>query len=110
MQAVLAFTYLKQTGPNIDYIPGPCIIVTDALSRIYLHSVAPSNTFQELMHFDNGTIELPSDAFPLRFKTIDKAQQQDKTIHELLTKDTSGVALTSFHGGGKHHDLVCNND
>ena len=101
---------LEEYGPTIKYIKGERNVVADALSRLNLHPQEPSNVLQELFGINEDNFELPPEAFPLQFKTIECAQQQDNNLMSLLKKGTPGLHLKTFHGGGKSTDLVCLKD
>ena len=62
---------LEEYGPTIEYIKGERNVVADALSRLDLHPVAPNNNLAELMTQDE---QVPNTAYPLRFETIELAQ------------------------------------
>ena len=98
---------LEEYGPTIKYIKGERNVVADALSRLDLHPQPSSNLLQELFGVEDDAADLPPGAYPLKFKTIDLAQQQDKKLMSLLKKDNSSLHLKNFHGGGKSIDLVC---
>ena len=101
---------LEEYGPTFEYIKGENNVVADALSRLDLHPSTEGNSLNELFGAEDERFDLPPDAYPLRFHTIDKAQREDPDIISALKKDSSKLYLKTFHGGGKNRDLVCYKD
>jgi len=52
--------------------------------------------------------DLPPDAYPLRFHTIQKYQQLDPSLLPLAT--LPHYQLTTFSGGGKNYQVLCFKD
>ena len=100
---------LEEYGPTLKYIKGERNVVADALSRLDLHPTSSSNVLQELFDIKEK-FELPPDAFPLRFKTIERAQRDDLNLMSFLKKGFPGLHLKTFHGGGKSIELICYKD
>ena len=89
-------------------------MVADALSRLHIEKT-PTNRIETEKHtvsylaeyYGLDDVDLPNDAYPLKFSLIDKEQKRD--IH-LLNKIKKNPAFTTkiFHGGGKSYDLIFN--
>ena len=91
-------------GPNLKYIKGEHNIVADHLSRLNLHPVAPNNSLAELL---NAEPAVPASSYPLRLPVIQRAQQQDKALQNLLQKPHHGLDKVHFSRGGESTALWC---
>ena len=103
---------LEEYGPVLEYIKGENNVVADALSRLHIDKT-PTNRIETekptvsylAEYYGLDDVDLPNDAYPLKFSLIDKEQKRD--IH-LLNKIKKNPAYTTkiFHGGGKSYDLI----
>ena len=107
---------LEEFGPELIYLPGEVNIVADALSRLSKEedksllkdSLSKDETIHMAEYFGFSLDDLPKDAFPLTYKIIMEAQQQDK---ELINKVETRPAysIKEYHGGGKKWALITYN-
>ena len=122
---------LEEYGPEILYLPGHKNVVADALSRLNLKPSSQEVTSAQsagMWHymtepftnaescklkmaelFGQTKSDLPSDIYPLKYSTLQRAQQQDKSLHRVLNKSENQYRFTTFRGGGIHHTLICHN-
>ena len=102
---------LEEYGPELNYIKGENNVVADALSRLDIIQEEDQNPEQppdqlqmaELLGLDKE--DLPEDAYPLRYSTIEKYQQKDQELIEKAKKNKD-YTITIFHGGGKEYKLL----
>ena len=105
---------LEEYGPEILYLPGHKNVVADALSRLNLK---PSSQEAKVTHtnlsmaelFGQTKSDLPSEIYPLKYSTLQRAQQQDKRLHRVLNASDNQYRFTTFRGGGTSHTLICHN-
>ena len=95
---------LEEFNPTLTYIKGENNIVADALSRLDISS-KPLSPLQAAEAFGLEEDDLPSDAFPLSYKTIMIHQQADRHLQQLALNNDN-YSLTQFHGGGKTRTLI----
>jgi hypothetical protein len=55
------------------------------------------------------TTSLPADSFPVKYRTIAKAQKKDAALLQKLLSHNNYREIP-FRGGDKTHDLICKND
>ena len=112
---------IEEFNPELIYIKGERNIVADALSRLDIESsstpefqpggVSGSNLTaveeNHAMHeyYGNTDEDLPLNAFPLRFKEIQKAQQSDSELLDKL-KYNDKYSIRTYRAGGKRRDLI----
>lgn len=112
---------IEEFNPELIYIKGERNIVADALSRLDIESsstpefqpggVSGSNLTaveeNHAMHeyYGNTDEDLPLNAFPLRFKEIQKAQQSDSELLDKL-KYNNKYSIRTYRAGGKRRDLI----
>ena len=89
---------LEEYGPEIHYVKGSTNEAADALSRL-----ATTDTVRNEI-YDFST-ELPSTAFPLSYRIIEREQAKDKELGKALSNTIYRVK--SFRGGGKVRTLIC---
>ena len=97
---------IEEYGPELIYIKGEKNVVADALSRLATKDESNNNLefISDQFGFDDQ--DLPANMYPLKFSTIARYQEQDKSLMEKLTHDNK-YRLTSFHGGeNKEIDLI----
>ena len=96
---------LEEYGPDLKYIKGTKNVVADALSRLdFIEKEHEIHNIAECFGYDDD--DLPSDAFPIRYRDIAKAQSKDKRLQtKLLTLDS--YSEYTFRGGDKSHQLIC---
>jgi len=102
---------LEEFGPTFIYIKGERNIVADALSRLDTNN-QPSNNMKpptqprlaEALGFEEA--DLPRNAFPLKFSTIQHQQQKDTKLVQLSTSNPD-YHLMAFRGGDKDVELIC---
>jgi len=58
-------------------------------------------------HFGLNDDDLPTDAYPLQYKTIALYQNKQDDLVLKVQKHHEGFHLKSFCGGGKKCDLIC---
>jgi hypothetical protein len=74
---------VEEYGPKIVYLPGKCNIIANALSRLPKLEPHDESVFlEEIFALDEQT-----DAFPITFDVISKAQLTDKKIQRCITND-----------------------
>jgi hypothetical protein len=74
---------VEEYGPKIVYLPGKCNIIADALSRLPKLELHDESAFlEEIFALDEQT-----DAFPIAFDVISKAQLADKKIQWCITNN-----------------------
>jgi hypothetical protein len=74
---------VEEYGPKIVYLPGKCNIIANALSRLPKLEPHDESVFlEEIFALDEQT-----DAFPIAFDVISKAQLTDKKIQRCITND-----------------------
>jgi hypothetical protein len=75
---------VEEYGPNIVYLPGKCNIIADTLSHLpKLNEQHDKSTFlEEIFALDKQT-----DAFPIAFDVISKAQLTDNKIQLCITNN-----------------------
>jgi transposase InsO family protein len=74
---------VEEYGPKIVYLPGKCNIIANALSRLpKLEPHDKSAFLEEIFALDEQT-----DAFPIAFDVISKAQLADKKIQRCITNN-----------------------
>jgi len=98
---------IEEFNPQFRYIPGHKNIVADTLSRLDLDPVTYSVTQNEelfALSASETLQDLPLDAYPLRFHTIQKYQQLDPSLLPLAT--FPHYQLTTFSGGGKEYQVL----
>jgi hypothetical protein len=77
---------VEEYGPKIVYLPGKHNIIADALSRLpKLEPHDESAFLEEIFALDEQT-----DAFPIAFDVISKAQLTDKKIQQCITNNDPG--------------------
>jgi len=59
----------------------------------------PDQTLADCYGLDKD--DLPSDAFPVTYQLINREQQKDKTLLNLVRKGAAHYTLKEFHGGGR---------
>ena len=94
---------IEEFHPDIRYIKGSHNLVADALSRMSITNQSFDlnyTTYAEAFDID----DLPKDAFPLKYSTIDTYQQQDP--HILKSLQRGRYTTDSFSGGKKTYTLV----
>ena len=80
---------LEEYGPELKYIKGEKNVVADALSRLVMIKEEDQEPKQPVTqrylaeHFGLDSSDLPEDAYPLRYRIIEKYQALDK---ELISK------------------------
>ena len=102
---------LEEYGPELKYIKGEHNVVADALSRLDMIKEEDQEPKQPVTqsylaeHFGLDSSDLPEDAYPLRYRIIEKYQALDK---ELISKSKKNKEYKStvFHGGGKQYKLL----
>ena len=115
----------EQFGAELKYIQGEKNIVADTLSRLDLEpslKSEPDPSVLDTPHsrrlaeaFATQQVEarhdrnLPSDAFPISFKEIQKEQQKDSNLKKKVQTHKLYV-LRNFHGGDKDRLLICYKD
>ena len=90
---------LEEYGPNIHYVKGSTNEAADAMSRLAYADTVP----QELHDFSADA--LPSTAFPLSYRIIEREQAKDKQLGKNLSNTVYRVK--TFRGGGKTRTLIC---
>jgi hypothetical protein len=76
---------IEEYGPRIVYLPGSNNIIADALSRLPTNdTTSQDNTSSSIEH-----IFMSDEFFPLAFKTIATAQQQDTRLQNKLLTNAS---------------------
>ena len=104
--------YIEEYSPDIRYIKGEKNVVADALSRLDKSEDniedTKENYFMTCYGLDKEDDHL--EVYPLSYKQLDIAQQQDKTIMKVLKMKNTKYELKDFHGGGKSFSLVCYKD
>lgn len=103
---------IEEFGPELIYIKGTNNIVADALSRLDMLPNTPNIQKHEehllfSMSENYASDDLPSDAFPLQYKYIEKFQLKDKPL--LKNLEQGKYTRTPFHGGGTTRNLICYN-
>ena len=97
---------LEEYGPELKNIKGENNVVADALSRLQMLPLkSESNPLYMVEHFGLEEDDLPTDAFPLSYKTLMIHQQADKPLMN-TAKTHKGYAVAQFHGGGKTMALI----
>ena len=97
---------------HLTHTKGENNVVADALSRLHIDNTSTSRVETEkpsvsylAEYYGLDDVDLPDDAYPLKFSLIDKEQKRD--IH-LLNKIKKNPAYTTkiFHGGGNSYNLI----
>ena len=92
---------LEEYGPEFKYVTGGNNAVADALSRLQMLPLKfESNPLYMAEHFGLEEDDLPTDVFPISYKTLMIHQQVDKALMN-TAKSHKGYAVAQFHGGGK---------
>ena len=103
---------LEEFAPQLIYVKGENNIVADALSRLAINDVTTARPesseptvsyLAELYGLDD--VDLPDDAYPLKYSLIDQYQRQDLTLLN-KTKKNPNYTIGDFHGGGKTYKLI----
>ena len=76
---------LREFGPKLKYIKGERNVVADALSRLELNN-KELNTFNYPKLYGMDDKELTSAAYPLRFKHIARAQNNNNKLINKVQK------------------------
>jgi len=104
---------LEEYGPELEYIKGEHNVVADALSCLDMQpnerdkrDLEPDSSYLAKL-YGAEEVNLPDNAYPLKFSLIDEFQKLDK---ELLRKAKKDPAYTTkiFCGGGTSYDLIVN--
>jgi hypothetical protein len=104
---------IEEYGPEFQYVKGEHNIVADALSRLGLLDTKDNinvNSMVALAECYGATTEdinelKNSEAFPLKFSMIQKAQKRDKPPMQAALHDNS-YSLNTFCGGRKRDKIV----
>ena len=78
--------YIEEYSPEIQYIKGEKNVVADALSRLE-KSEEPIDDIKETFYmtcYGTDKSETRPEVYPLLYKELDIAQQQDKAIMKVL--------------------------
>ena len=95
---------LEEFSPTLEYIKGSRNVVADALSRLKLTDET-FHVHQYPESFGMDDKELSPHIYPLRFRTLSKAQREDPALlKKAETKDN--YSMKSFRGGNKSYDLI----
>ena len=96
---------LEEYGPKLQYIKGTKNVLADALSRLDIKHdpIQTAEQMAQTVGLDNN--DLPADAFPLKYKLIEKAQKRDQSVQDLLKKPNH--TSKTFCGGNKQYTLIC---
>ena len=94
---------IEEFGPEFTYIEGPNNIVADALSRLDIKTTPPLTHLQIAECF--GQDEIDTSSFPIRYASLEKAQQRDKSLLLAATRDSNDLTLRTFYGEEK--PLIC---
>jgi hypothetical protein len=97
---------LEEFGPELGCIKGKRNVVAAALSRLNIDNAPEVFNVTEAFGYDDD--DLPADSFPVKYRTIAKAQKKDEVLlQKLLSHDD--YREIPFRGGDKTHDLICKN-
>ena len=99
---------LEEYGPQLEYIKGEKNVLADALSRLDIKKDTIETLEQMAQTIGLNNEDLPSNAFPLKYKLIEKAQKRDQSVQNLIQK--KDYTSKTFRGGGKEYTLICRND
>ena len=105
---------IEEFGPELEYIKGQKNIVADALSRLDIAPSKTASTYEQLMTSNAecyaSEVTLPSTVYPVSFQLINKFQNEDTKLQQILKDEKSVYQLKEFRGGGKTLSLICFND
>ena len=101
---------IEEFGPELHYVKGQSNVVADALSRLDHEIKPPTESLQAIAEcYGQDKSALPADAFPLTYKNIAQAQQQDKLLLAVAKTDST-YHLKTFRGGDKTRTVICHNN
>ena len=93
---------IKEFGPEFQYIQGKKNVVADALSRLDIANNTAEPTLPqqaELLGLEES--EIPDDAYPIKYKDIQRAQKEDKWLLNKL-QQSDDYTLHKVHGEERH--------
>jgi hypothetical protein len=98
---------LEEFGPELRYIKGERNIVAEALSCLDMNEDDTIVNVAKAFGYDNA--DLPADGFPVKYRTLAKAQKKDRALLRKLLSHNDYREIP-FRGGDKSHDLICKNE
>ena len=104
---------IEEFGIEIIYIKGSHNVAADALSRLPRDDPDDGSNESSMIEFleTYNLTELPADAFPITYKTIEEEQNKSRPLLKALNEPKDGnetLRQLPFVGGGSVHHLICN--
>ena len=98
---------IEEFSPELLYIKGEQNIVADALSCLDIDKNTTDclEAYATAEYYGSSTEELPDTSFPLQYKDIQQAQQQDEWLLNKLQSDKT-YSTKIYRWGGKSHMLI----
>ena len=104
---------LEEFGPEIIYLPGKSNVVADALSRLNSSSVEQEQTetfsnqaVRNAELFGQTKHDIAADCYPLKYSTLQRAQQHDKQLKKMMSS-SDHYCFHTFCGVGTSRTLIC---